>query len=546
MPDHAVLKNPWLWGPSRDILFGCGVWYILFFGFLVLAGPSLRAIQPMALAPFLILIVATPHYGATLLRVYEHRAERRAYAFFTVWATLALIGLFIWGVYDAVVGTLLFTAYLTWSPWHYTGQNYGISVLFMRRRGVNAAREKRWLYATFILSYALTFLVMHEEAEVPRGLAEGGVHLARLGIPNWFSSIAIPATAGIRAATLVVTAVLIRKQGRLRDLFPVALLVLSQALWFTLPDLVRYLGDSRLSVEALNFDYRAFYFNWIVLAHSLQYLWITSYYAKKEEGRTRGNGRYFGKALLAGNVAWLLPAMLFAPQLLGGGVSEVTVALLVASLVNLHHFVLDGAIWKLRDSRVANLLIRPSPEASRHSAPQSRSPWRGTRIFWASAAVLMAIAILEFGALKLGVPHWLEQGRLDRAESLLDSLSWIARDSAVARTQLGQTHRAHGQSAEALRAFRRSHSLTPDAGTLAEVARLEFQLGQREAAAATIDEAAELAPDRPDLLRLAGEIQSATGHPDHARAYFHRALRLNPDSKLAAEGLQKLDRPTRD
>ena len=121
---------------------------------------------------------------------------------------------------------------------------------------------------------------------------------------------------------------------------------------------------------------------------------------------------------------------------------------------------------------MANLLIRPSPEASRHSAPQSRSPWRGTRIFWASAAVLMAIAILEFGALKLGVPHWLEQGRLDRAESLLDSLSWIARDSAVARTQLGQTHRAHGQSAEALRAFRRSHSLTPDAGTLAEVARL--------------------------------------------------------------------------
>ena len=34
------------------------------------------------------------------------------------------------------------------------------------------------------------------------------------------------------------------------------------------------------------------------------------------------------------------------------------VVLLVASVVNLHHFVLDGAIWKLRDGRVARVLLR--------------------------------------------------------------------------------------------------------------------------------------------------------------------------------------------
>ena len=540
MNGQAVIKNQWLWGPSRDLLFGCGVWYIAFFIFLIFAGPGLRSIQPLSLAPFLILLVATPHYGATLLRVYEHRSERKAYAFFTVWTTVALIGLFVWGVQDALVGTLLFTAYLTWSPWHYTGQNYGISVLFMRRRGITAQREKRWLYATFILSYALTFLVMHEESEVPRGLAEGGVHLARLGIPKWFSSYAIPATAGIWAGALVVTAALMRKQSRLRELFPVALLVLSQAVWFTLPDLARYFGDSGLSVEALDFDYRAFYFNWIVLAHAMQYLWITSYYAKKEEKRSGGNGRYFGKTLLAGNVAWLAPAMLFAPQILGGAVSELTVALLVASLVNLHHFILDGAIWKLRDSRVANLLIRPSNSEEATKPPRKKSHWRGTRLFWTGSAALLAIAAFEFAALRLAIPAWLDHEQPEPVESLLDGLAWMARDSAIARTQLGHTLIAQERPTDALRAFRRSHTLTPEAGTLAQIARLEFQLGMPESAAATIEKAVELAPDRSDILRLAGEIQSASGHPGHARAYFKRALKINPDSAPAAEGLRKL------
>jgi hypothetical protein len=36
--------------------------------------------------------------------------------------------------------------------------------------------------------------------------------------------------------------------------------------------------------------------------------------------------------------------------------------LLTASIVNLHHFVLDGAIWTLRDGRVARMLLRPAGE----------------------------------------------------------------------------------------------------------------------------------------------------------------------------------------
>ena len=77
-----------------------------------------------------------PHYGGTLVRVYDQRKDRRAYAIFSVWATALLAALFVWGAFSTLVASVLFTIYITWSPWHYTGQNYGLAVMFLRRSGV--------------------------------------------------------------------------------------------------------------------------------------------------------------------------------------------------------------------------------------------------------------------------------------------------------------------------------------------------------------------------------------------------------------------------
>jgi hypothetical protein len=72
------------------------------------------ATQPLILwTPFatavLALVTNTPHYGATLLRVYEHRSDRRRYGFFAVHATLLIFGLFVGGLYWAPLGSLLLT-----------------------------------------------------------------------------------------------------------------------------------------------------------------------------------------------------------------------------------------------------------------------------------------------------------------------------------------------------------------------------------------------------------------------------------------------------
>src|SRR5205814_1217277 len=75
-------------------------------------------------------------------------------------------------------------------------------------------------------------------------------------------------------------------------------------------------------------------------------------------------------------------------------------------LVNIHHFILDGALWKLRDSRVAAFLLNtnektPGAELPARGAWPSAARWltgstpaaRGLRI--AAGALLLAWAAMD-------------------------------------------------------------------------------------------------------------------------------------------------------
>ena len=147
-------SSPWLFGPVPDLLLGCGLLYWVLFGASLVAGTELRTVQAHYVFPALILLLSGPHYGATLLRVYEQRAERQRYAIFSIYATVLVSAAFVAALYNVVLASWMATLYLTWSPWHYTGQNYGIGAMFLRRRGVDVTPSmKRWLHASFVLSY---------------------------------------------------------------------------------------------------------------------------------------------------------------------------------------------------------------------------------------------------------------------------------------------------------------------------------------------------------------------------------------------------------
>ena len=58
----------------------------------------------------------------------------------------------------------IFTIYLTWSPWHYSGQNYGLFMMFARRAGADPDKAgRRALYGAFVVSYLILFLGFHTD-----------------------------------------------------------------------------------------------------------------------------------------------------------------------------------------------------------------------------------------------------------------------------------------------------------------------------------------------------------------------------------------------
>ncbi len=424
MPAAPKSAGRWLFGPIPDLLLGCGLLYALVLGAFALNGPALRASQADFLIRLLVLLLGAPHYGATLVRVYEERESRRSYLYFAVHATLLVGAAFVAALFSPTVAALLLTVYLTWSPWHYTGQNYGLGVMFLRRAGVEVSPlAKRLLYASFLLSFAMTLLTFHGPfgaTPTPESYVDSRIEFLSLGIPASVTNVLFALLLAGYVGSLAGAAVLLLRVASPRDLVPTAMLVLTQALWFTIPFAARH-WQVATGVEPLDWSLRRYYFFWIGLGHAVQYLWVTAYYARASRG-WKGYGRYLGKALGAGAALWTLPALLLDPRAVGTLPNTAELAVLVASAVNIHHFILDGAIWKLRSTRVGSVLIRSAPD------PEARGPlapsW-GRRAVWTVATLGVVVAGFRFTHEQLLFPSALRRHDYVAAREAMNRLGWL-------------------------------------------------------------------------------------------------------------------------
>ena len=99
MRDAApAAQGAWLFGPGLDLLLGCGLLYVLLVVPISLAGDAFVTGKPTYLLSLGVVLLSASHYGATLVRVYERREDRRAYVLFTVYATLLLLAAFVAGL----------------------------------------------------------------------------------------------------------------------------------------------------------------------------------------------------------------------------------------------------------------------------------------------------------------------------------------------------------------------------------------------------------------------------------------------------------------
>src|SRR4029077_15706055 len=218
-------------------------------------------------------------------------------------------------------------------------------MMFVRRAGAKVSIvERRAFYSAFLLSYVILFLSFHT------GPSNDPLFIS-LGIPGKVSSIVLlPLGVGFVAVSTFGLSRLVGQVGW-KPLLPSLTLFSTQFIWFLVPTI--------LSVaERMQVPQNRYSTGVLAVMHSAQYLWITSCYARREAaGENSGSWRplaYFG-VLIVGGIALFVPGPWLASRVFHAYFS--TSFLIFTALVNIHHFILDGAIWKLRDGRIAALLL---------------------------------------------------------------------------------------------------------------------------------------------------------------------------------------------
>ncbi len=546
---EATPQSRWLFGPVPDLFLGCGLGYAVVFALLWAEGPRIAQVLPLGLMPLLLLLTGTPHYGATLLRVYEERESRRKYAFFTVWLSLALALAFVVSLHWVVLGSILLTLYFNWNPWHYGGQNYGLALMFLHRCGVPVdARTKQLLYACFLLSALLAIVEMNggargalyapEDAGATKVIGPA-FRFVPLGIPREIRQLLMAVGLVAYLGCSVAAFLRLKRGARWRDLGPSALLVVTQSLWFVVPAAMRLWGAGR-GVFPLSNEHYLYTFMWIALGHAVQYLWVTSYYAKRE-GRLGRKSLYFAKCVLAGAAIWHVPALLFAPAAFGSVSYSDGLRLLIAAVVNLHHFVLDGAIWKLRDGSVASKLLRP-PAADERAAIDAGGGlgWRRPAV-WAAGALGLVLAVVGTWEREFGVRQAAERGDVIRLQRAARRLAFIGQDEAAVHRTLGEIELRRGRLELAIREFDKSLAIKRHPKVYFQKGSLYARERNWGAAADAFEAAYEIDPAPVKLVSHLSRALVRAGRAERAEEVLREALDRHPDDPALVALLEQVE-----
>ncbi len=299
----------------------------------------------IVIAAQLLWVCNWPHFAATSHRLYHRWDNIRQYpltALFIPWVILAVAA---WSIASPdLVAPAFVKLYFLWSPYHFAGQTVGVTALYLRRAGVEVRPWERRAYGAAIYSSFLFLVLRSESGE--RLMQFYGISFPSLGLPAWVATAGLVYTHVAFAALGVCYVRWCRRAGRIVP--PIVLVpALAQQTWF-----VWSLGV----VSFLEF---------VPFFHSLQYLlvaWSMQLKEKKDRtGRAGSAGYVWGETVrwYALNVAggavlfWVLPRAVAA----GAGV-ELAVAMgVLSAAVQVHHFFVDGVIWKLKRETVASPLM---------------------------------------------------------------------------------------------------------------------------------------------------------------------------------------------
>ncbi len=336
-----VFDTLWIGG---GITLPAAVW-------LLVDGRSAGEILGLSL-PLLVLLVNQAHFAASSLRLYSKPGAVAAHPFLAhALPLLTLAGLSLAVAFSAELGRHLWALAMTWSPYHYAAQAFGLASMYCHRSGCPLGPlERRLLRWTCLMPFFRSLL----------GGAASGLGLGWLLPPELLGEPAVASAVILGVAVLDVLVFAMpavffgvasraaraavggeRPRVPLLALFP----VLANGLWFVLFD----------SLNA---------FVWATVFHGLQYLVLVSiFHAREAQGAPGRRGALVRvAAFYAGCVALgyaLFQCWPVAYELAGFGMVEST--FMVVAVINVHHFVVDAYIWRLRRDPNYGTVMAASP-----------------------------------------------------------------------------------------------------------------------------------------------------------------------------------------
>ncbi len=533
MSASVKVPRPWLFGPSIDLLFGCGLGYALVALSLAVIHPAMDRIQGWL--PFIILFTGLPHYGATLERVYGAPASRERYGRYA-----RAFGLLVWGAFVATLisgkgGSALVTLYLTWSPWHYAAQNFGLVMMFLRRAGAEVTPGfRRLVRLSFVLSFLLVFINIHRGAALAVNdplyaapSARDAVRFVALGIPEGFAQGGLVCLGIAYFVTTILAIVGVLRRTTRGMCAPALALFASQGIWFVLPVVLGRFVPEWVSPSGPT----ALAFIWVAIAHSVQYLWISLYLARTSGRTTTELGswaRYAGMTIFAGAALWVFPVLISVKGGLTRMPHESGLDMLVASAVNLHHFLLDGVIWKLRDAPVRETLVDGRFSGAEETA-QSRRIAAGKWFVVLSGLIAVTCWIVAAWEQEIGRRQSVARGDVERLEVAEKRLALVGRDGPRIHQALGKLLQSRGDFDGALAEYRRSIASWPTVPAWVGVGKVSEKMGKVEEARAAYESALAIEPNHASTLDDLAHVVAAGGDIEEALRIQRQALLAAPD-----------------
>lgn len=342
--------------PVDYFIIGMGS-ILAFIGFYFTYHDSKDVLWAAQLAVFMTYIINHPHFAATNYRLYHNKDNIMQYPFTALvipWLILAaVIGSFYSPDFIAVI---FYKVFMYWSPYHFSGQTLGISLIYARRAGFFVGKWERFTLSNTIYS---SFLYMTANSDVITAATDlvlstrySDVNQIRLGLPWWVPYLILGwlVINGVGFLCLVVKWS-IEQQRRLP---PIVLLPLvTQLVWF-IPG-----------------SYCPAFYLFVPMFHSLQYLliaWSLQLKEKMDMQKITPSVGYVVKetarwGAINGVLGWVLfwgiPLglyHLFSSEF-GWKYTEIFVLGIIGAGVQVHHFFVDGVIWKLKKKTVSSPLM---------------------------------------------------------------------------------------------------------------------------------------------------------------------------------------------